>query len=55
VIAIFALEMGQQLEVPLPTTVVVNEYLTAARSSGLANQDFAALFNLLASLSEVIP
>jgi 3-hydroxyisobutyrate dehydrogenase-like beta-hydroxyacid dehydrogenase len=46
-----ALEMGRQLDVPLPTTAITNEYLTAARGLGLAEKDFAALFNVLASLS----
>ncbi|HEX8992316.1 MAG TPA: NAD(P)-dependent oxidoreductase [Anaerolineales bacterium] len=48
-----ALELGQQLNVPLPTTAITNEYLTAARSMGLEDQDFAALFKVLASLSGV--
>ena len=48
-----ALEMGRTLEVPLPTTAVTNEFLTAARGMGLAKQDFAVLFRVLASLSGV--
>ncbi len=48
-----ALELGQQLDVPLPTTAITNEYLTAARGMGLEKQDFAALFKVLASLSGV--
>ena len=48
-----ALEMGRELSVPLPTTAVTNEFLTAARSAGLAEQDFAALFHLLARMSGV--
>ena len=48
-----ALEMGRQLEVPLPTTAVTNEFLTAARGMGLAEQDFAILFEVLARMSEV--
>ena len=31
-----ALEMGRRLDVPLPTTAVTNEFLTAARGMGLA-------------------
>lgn len=50
-----ALEMGRQLDVPLPTTAITNEYLTAARGLGLAEKDFAALFNVLASLSGLNP
>jgi 3-hydroxyisobutyrate dehydrogenase-like beta-hydroxyacid dehydrogenase len=48
-----ALEMGSQLHVPLPTTAVANEFLTAAQSMGLANQDFAAVFEVLARMSGV--
>ena len=48
-----ALEMGRRLSVPLPTTAVTNEFLTAARGSGLAEKDFAAMFHLLARLSGV--
>ena len=48
-----ALELGQQLDIPLPTTAITNEFLTAARGMGLEKQDFAALFKVLASLSGV--
>jgi 3-hydroxyisobutyrate dehydrogenase-like beta-hydroxyacid dehydrogenase len=48
-----ALEMGRRLSVPLPTTAVTNEFLSAARSAGLADKDFAAVFHLLAQLSGV--
>ncbi len=48
-----ALELGQQLDVPLPTTAVVNEYLTAARGLGLEEQDFAVLFEVLRRLAGV--
>ena len=48
-----ALEMGRRLSVPLPTTAVTNEFLTAARGAGLAEKDFAAMFHLLAQLSGV--
>ena len=48
-----ALEMGRELSVPLPTTAVTNEFLTAARGAGLSEKDFAALFSLLARLSGV--
>jgi 3-hydroxyisobutyrate dehydrogenase-like beta-hydroxyacid dehydrogenase len=46
-----ALEMGRGLDVPLPTTAITNEMLTAARALGLADKDFAALFNALATMS----
>ncbi len=48
-----ALEMGRRLDVPLPTTAATNEYLTAARGMGLAKQDFAVMFEVLARLSGV--
>ena len=36
---------------PLPTTAVTNEFLTAARAMGLAKHDFAAAcYHLLAKL-----
>jgi 3-hydroxyisobutyrate dehydrogenase-like beta-hydroxyacid dehydrogenase len=46
-----ALELGQQLEVPLPTTAVTNEYLTAAKGMGLGHYDFAILFDVLARMA----
>jgi 3-hydroxyisobutyrate dehydrogenase-like beta-hydroxyacid dehydrogenase len=48
---LLALEMGRELDVPLPTTAVTNEMLTAARGLGLAREDFAVLFQVLARLS----
>jgi 3-hydroxyisobutyrate dehydrogenase-like beta-hydroxyacid dehydrogenase len=43
-----ALEMGRELGVPLPTTATTNEWLTATRAMGLADDDFAAVFQALA-------
>ena len=48
-----ALEMGRRLGVPLPTTSIANEYLTAARAMGLTEKDFAAIFQVLAQMSGV--
>lgn len=48
-----ALELGHQLEVPLPTTAVTNELLTAARGLGIGERDFAVLFDVLALQSGV--
>jgi 3-hydroxyisobutyrate dehydrogenase len=48
-----ALEMGRRLAVPLPTTSVANEFLTAARGMGLTEKDFAAIFQVLAKMSGV--
>jgi 3-hydroxyisobutyrate dehydrogenase-like beta-hydroxyacid dehydrogenase len=46
-----AQELGQQLDVPLPTTAATNEFLTAARGMGLTGEDFAIIFKVLASMS----
>lgn len=46
-----ALELGREVNVPLPTTAATNEMLTAARGLGLADQDFAIVFEVLARLS----
>lgn len=48
---LLALEMGRELDVPLPTTAVTNEMLTAARGMGMAEKDFAAVFEVLAWIS----
>jgi 3-hydroxyisobutyrate dehydrogenase len=48
-----ALELGQELEVPLPTTAVTNELLTAANGMGIGERDFAVLFDVLATMSGV--
>jgi 3-hydroxyisobutyrate dehydrogenase-like beta-hydroxyacid dehydrogenase len=48
-----ALEVGRQVDVPLPTSSLVNEYLTAARAMGLAERDFAIIFKVLEKLSGV--
>ena len=48
-----ALELGRQVDVPLPTTSTTNEFLTAARGMGLAEQDFAVVFQVLARLAGV--
>jgi len=46
-----ALEMGRKLDVPLPTTAVTNEMLTAARGMGLEKRDFAVLYDVMARLA----
>jgi 3-hydroxyisobutyrate dehydrogenase-like beta-hydroxyacid dehydrogenase len=48
-----ALDMGRALDVPLPTTAVSNEFLSAARGMGLAKEDFAVVFQVLAQMSGV--
>jgi len=46
-----ALEQGRAVGVPLPAAGLVHEMLTAARGLGLADKDFAAVFDVLATLS----
>jgi 3-hydroxyisobutyrate dehydrogenase-like beta-hydroxyacid dehydrogenase len=50
---VLAMDLGRQLDVPLPTTAASNEILTAARAMGLAKYDFAAMFDVLAAMSGV--
>jgi 3-hydroxyisobutyrate dehydrogenase-like beta-hydroxyacid dehydrogenase len=50
---LLALEMGRQLDVPLPTTAASNEFLTAARAMGWGKRDFAVVFDVLARMSGV--
>jgi 3-hydroxyisobutyrate dehydrogenase-like beta-hydroxyacid dehydrogenase len=52
---LLALELGRQLDVPMPTTAVTNEFLTAARGMGLVEKDFAVVFDVLAQMSGVTP
>jgi 3-hydroxyisobutyrate dehydrogenase-like beta-hydroxyacid dehydrogenase len=49
-----ALEMGRQLDVPLPTTATANEFLTAARGLGFEKKDFAVLFEVLATMAGLV-
>lgn len=48
---LLALEAGRQTDVPLPTTAIANEMLTAARGLGLASYDFAVVYEVLARLA----
>jgi 3-hydroxyisobutyrate dehydrogenase-like beta-hydroxyacid dehydrogenase len=50
---LLAMELGRQLDVPVPTTAVTNEFLTAARGMGMAKLDFACVFDVLAQMSGV--
>ena len=50
---LLAMELGRQLDVPLPTTAVSNEFLTAARGMGWAKLDFAVVFDVLAKMSGI--
>ncbi len=46
-----ALEAGRELDVPMPTTSVSNELLTAARAMGLGHYDFAVVYEVLARMA----
>jgi 3-hydroxyisobutyrate dehydrogenase-like beta-hydroxyacid dehydrogenase len=48
---VLALDLGRELDVPLPTTATANEILTAARGMGVDHYDFAVMFDVLAHLS----
>jgi 3-hydroxyisobutyrate dehydrogenase-like beta-hydroxyacid dehydrogenase len=50
---LLAMELGRQLDVPLPTTAVSNEFLTAARGMGWTKYDFACIFDVLAAMSGI--
>jgi len=50
---LLALAMGRELDVPMPTAAVANEFLTAARGIGLAEKDFAVVFDVLAQMAGV--
>jgi 3-hydroxyisobutyrate dehydrogenase-like beta-hydroxyacid dehydrogenase len=50
---LLALELGRQLDVPMPTTAVANEFLTAARGMGMVEEDFAVVFDVLAKMCGV--
>ncbi|HVB52929.1 MAG TPA: NAD(P)-dependent oxidoreductase [Candidatus Acidoferrales bacterium] len=46
-----ALEVARTLDVPLPTTAATNEVLTATRALGMADKDFAAMFETLSMMA----
>ena len=48
---VLAQELAREVNVPLPAGAVVNELLTTARALGLAEQDFAILFQVLARMT----
>jgi 3-hydroxyisobutyrate dehydrogenase-like beta-hydroxyacid dehydrogenase len=50
---LLAMDLGRKLNVPVPTTAVTNEFLTAARGMGLEKKDFAVVFEVLARMSGV--
>jgi 3-hydroxyisobutyrate dehydrogenase len=48
---LLALEMGRELSVPMPTVAISNEFLTSARAMGLAKEDFAVVYKVLARIA----
>jgi 3-hydroxyisobutyrate dehydrogenase-like beta-hydroxyacid dehydrogenase len=50
---LLALEAGREYGVPMPTTAVTNELLTAARGMGIDHYDFAVVFDVLAAMAGV--
>src|SRR3989440_3476058 len=50
---LLAEELGRELNVPLPTVAVSNQFLTAAGAMGLAKQDFAIVYKVLARMSGI--
>jgi 3-hydroxyisobutyrate dehydrogenase-like beta-hydroxyacid dehydrogenase len=50
---LLAMELGRQLNVPIPTTAVTNEFLTAARGMGWEKHDFAVVFDVLARMAGI--
>jgi 3-hydroxyisobutyrate dehydrogenase-like beta-hydroxyacid dehydrogenase len=50
---LLAIDLGRQLNVPVPTTAISNEFLTAARGMGWEKKDFAVVFDVLARMSGV--
>jgi 3-hydroxyisobutyrate dehydrogenase-like beta-hydroxyacid dehydrogenase len=50
---LLAIDLGRQLNVPVPTTALSNEFLTAARGMGWEKKDFAVVFDVLARMSGV--
>jgi 3-hydroxyisobutyrate dehydrogenase-like beta-hydroxyacid dehydrogenase len=50
---LLAMDLGRKLNVPVPTTAVTNEFLTAARGMGWEKLDFAVVFDVLARMAGV--
>lgn len=48
---LLAMELARKLNVPLPTTAISNEFLTAARGMGWEKSDFAIVFEVVAQMA----
>jgi 3-hydroxyisobutyrate dehydrogenase-like beta-hydroxyacid dehydrogenase len=46
-----ALELGEQLGIPLPTTKTTNDMLSTTREMGLEKEDFAVMFQALSKMA----
>ena len=42
-----ALDMGRDLEVPMPTSAITNEFLNVCRAQGFSDQDLAILYTVM--------
>jgi 3-hydroxyisobutyrate dehydrogenase-like beta-hydroxyacid dehydrogenase len=51
---LLAQELGREYNVPLTSVAIANETLTTARAMGLAEEDFAIIFETLARVAGVI-
>lgn len=50
---LLAQEQGRSPDVPLLSVALSNELLTVARAMGMAGEDFAVMFDVLAQMSGV--
>ena len=50
---LLAMSLGRERTVPLPTTALANEWMTACRGSGVGEEDFSVVFHVLARLAGV--
>ena len=46
-----ALDTGAELDGPLATTAIINQFLNVVRGKGLADKDFVILFDILRPLA----
>src|ERR1700751_1064665 len=50
---LLALELGRKLDLPISSTAIANEFLTAARGMGLVQEDLAVVYEVLVRMSGV--
>jgi 3-hydroxyisobutyrate dehydrogenase-like beta-hydroxyacid dehydrogenase len=50
-----ALDQAEEVGVPLPLTALTQEWMGKARAMGYDEQDFAAVFNVFASMAGLPP